>query len=52
LGYTKDAGSRTSRSPAQPLSDTMLSSVYTLWSKVLTNDDFVAMLSPDKKAKR
>jgi hypothetical protein len=36
----------------QPLSGTMLASVYTLWSKVLSNDDFVAMVSPDKKAKR
>ena len=36
----------------QPLSDTMLNSVYTLWSKVLSIDDFIAMVSPVKKATR
>jgi nicotinamidase-related amidase len=33
----------------QPLSEMMLSSVYTLWSTVLSNDDFIAMVSAVKK---
>jgi hypothetical protein len=35
-----------------PLSEMMLESVYTLWSTVLSNDDFIAMVSADKKASR
>ena len=34
----------------QPLSGLMLNSVYTLWSKVLSNDDFIVMVSPPKGA--
>jgi ureidoacrylate peracid hydrolase len=52
LGYHVYALKESMARYTQPLSDMMLSSVYTLWSKVLTNDDFVAMVSPDKKAKR
>jgi nicotinamidase-related amidase len=33
----------------QPLSDIMLNTVYTLWSKVLTNAEFIAMVSPAKR---
>jgi hypothetical protein len=33
----------------QPLSEMMLNSVYTLWSTVLSNDDFIAMVSAVKK---
>src|SRR5258705_1319880 len=52
LGYHVDALKESMAAYSQPLSDMMLSSVYTLWSKVLSNDDFVAMVSPDKKATR
>lgn len=34
----------------QPVAQDMLDTVYTLWSVVISNSDFVAMLSPDKKA--
>jgi nicotinamidase-related amidase len=37
---------------SQPLSEMMLNSVYTLWSKVLSNDEFIAMVSPARKASR
>ena len=36
----------------QPLSKMMLESVYTMWSRVLSNEDFIAMVSADKKASR
>jgi len=52
LGYHVYALKESMAAYTQPLSGVMLASVYTLWSKVLTNDDFVAMVSPDKKAKR
>jgi len=36
----------------QPLSEMMLNTVYILWSKVLSNDDFIALVSPEGKATR
>ena len=52
LGYHVYALKESMAGYTQPLSDTMLNSVYTLWSKVLGNDDFIAMVSPEKTAKR
>jgi ureidoacrylate peracid hydrolase len=52
LGYHVYALKESMAGWTQPLSEMMLNSVYTLWSKVLSNADFIAMVSPDKKAKR
>ncbi len=52
LGYHVYALKESMASYTQPLSDMMLNSVYTLWSKVLSNDDFIAMVSPAKTANR
>jgi ureidoacrylate peracid hydrolase len=52
LGYHVYALNESMAAFTQPVSDNMLKTVYTLWSRVLTNDEFVAMLSPDKKASR
>ena len=50
LGYHVYALKDSSASFTQPVAQDMLDSVYTLWSVVIGNDDFIAMLSPDKKA--
>jgi ureidoacrylate peracid hydrolase len=50
LGYHVYALKESMAAYTQPLSTEMLGSVYTLWSKVLGNDDFIAMVSPAKKA--
>src|SRR5712672_492250 len=50
LGYHVYALNESMAAFTQPVSDNMLKTVYTLWSKVLSNDDFIAMVSPDKKA--
>jgi nicotinamidase-related amidase len=52
LGYHVYALKESMARYTQPLSDMMLNSVYTLWSRVLKNDDFIAMVSPDKMANR
>jgi nicotinamidase-related amidase len=52
LGYHVYALKESMAAYTQPLSEMMLGSVYTLWSKVLSNDEFIAMVSPDKKANR
>jgi hypothetical protein len=52
LGYHVCALKESMARYIQPLSDMMLSSVYILWSNVLGNDDFIAMVWPDKKAQR
>jgi len=36
----------------QPLSEMMLNSVYILWSQVVSNEDFIALVSPAGKATR
>src|SRR5467141_1921074 len=50
LGYHVYALKDSMAGYTQPLSEMMLQSVYSLWSKVLSNDDFIAMVSADKKA--
>jgi nicotinamidase-related amidase len=50
LGYHVYALKESMAGWVHPLSEMMLNSVYTLWSKVLSNDAFIAMVSPDKKA--
>jgi ureidoacrylate peracid hydrolase len=52
LGYHVYALKESMAAYTQPLSDNMLSTVYTLWSKVLSNDEFIAMVSADRKASR
>jgi nicotinamidase-related amidase len=52
LGYHVYALKDSMTGYTQPLSKMMLETVYTLWSKVLSNDDFIAMVSADKKANR
>ncbi len=52
LGYHVYALKDSMAGYSQPLSEMMLKSVYSLWSKVLSNDDFIAMVSADKKARR
>jgi nicotinamidase-related amidase len=52
LGYHVYALRESMAGYTQPLSEMMLNSVYTLWSRVLSNDDFIVMVSPDKKATR
>ena len=52
LGYHVYALKDSMAGWTQPLSEMMLKSVYSLWSKVLSNDDFIAMVSADKKASR
>jgi nicotinamidase-related amidase len=52
LGYHVYALKDSMAGYTQPLSKMMLESVYTLWSKVLSNDEFIAMVSADKKASR
>jgi len=52
LGYHVYALKESMAGYTQPLSEMMLNSVYILWSKVLSNDDFIAMVSPDRKATR
>lgn len=52
LGYHVYALKESMAGYTQPLSDVMLKTVYTLWSKVLSNDDFIAMVSPAQKANR
>ena len=52
LGYHVYALKDSMAGYTQPLSEMMLKSVYSLWSKVLSNDDFIAMVSADKKASR
>jgi len=52
LGYHVYALNESMAAFTQPVSDNMLKTVYTLWSKVLSNDDFISMVSPDKKAGR
>ncbi len=52
LGYHVYALKDSMAGYTQPLSEMMLNSVYSLWSKVLSNDDFIAMVSADKKASR
>src|SRR5882724_11384431 len=49
LGYHVYALKDSMAGYTQPLSQEMLDSVYTLWSAVLSNDEFVTMLSADKK---
>ena len=50
LGYHVYALKESMAAYTQPLSGMMLSSVYTLWSRVLSNDEFIAMVSPPKSA--
>jgi len=52
LGYHVYALKQSMAGYTQPLSDMMLNSVYTLWSKVLTNEEFLAMVSPHEQANR
>ena len=52
LGYHVYALKDSMAAYTQPLSDMMLQSVFTLWSKVVSNDEFIAMVSPEKKASR
>lgn len=52
LGYHVYALKESMAAYTQPLSGMMLNSVYTLWSKVLSNDDFIVMVSPPKSANR
>lgn len=49
LGYHVYALKDSSASFTQPVAQDMLDTVYTLWSVVISNDDFIAMLSPDTK---
>ena len=52
LGYHVYALKDSMAGFTQPVSKMMLESVYFLWSEVLSNDDFIAMVSADKKASR
>jgi ureidoacrylate peracid hydrolase len=52
LGYHVYALKESMAGYTQPLSEMMLNSVYILWSKVLGNDDFIAMVSQDENANR
>ena len=52
LGYHVYALKESMAGYTQPLSEMMLNSVYILWSKVLSNEDFIALVSPDHKATR
>jgi nicotinamidase-related amidase len=52
LGYHVYALKESMAGYTQPLSEIMLNSVYTLWSRVLSNDDFLAMASPARRASR
>ena len=52
LGYHVYALKESMAAFTRPLSDMMLNTVYTLWSKVLGNDEFIAMVSADKRANR
>jgi ureidoacrylate peracid hydrolase len=52
LGYHVYALRESMAAFTQPVSDQMLTTVYTLWSRVLRNDEFIAMVSADKKASR
>jgi nicotinamidase-related amidase len=52
LGYHVYALKDSMAGYTQPLADMMLQSVYALWSTVLSNDEFVAMVSADTKASR
>jgi nicotinamidase-related amidase len=52
LGYHVYALKESMAGYTQPLSEMMLNSVYTLWSRVLSNDDFLAMVSPARRASR
>jgi nicotinamidase-related amidase len=52
LGYHVYALKESMAGYTQPLSNMMLNTVYTLWSKVLSNAEFIAMVSPAQKTKR
>ncbi len=52
LGYHVYALKESMAGYTQPLSEMMLHSVYILWSQVLSNDDFIALVSPEGKATR
>ncbi len=52
LGYHVYALKESMAGYTQPLSEMMLNTVYILWSQVLSNDDFIAMLSPQGKPTR
>ncbi len=52
LGYHVYALKESMAGYTQPLSEMMLNTVYILWSQVLSNDDFIAMVSPEGKAAR
>ncbi len=52
LGYHVYALNESMAGYTQPLSEMMLNTVYILWSQVLSNDDFLALLSPQGKAIR
>src|SRR5712671_2111431 len=52
LGYHVYALKDSMAGYTQPLSEMMLHTVYILWSQVLSNDDFIALLSPEGKSTR
>ncbi|HVH32468.1 MAG TPA: cysteine hydrolase [bacterium] len=52
LGYHVYALKESMAGYTKPLSEMMLNTVYSLWSRVLSNDDFIAMMSADKEVSR
>ena len=52
LGYHVYALKESMAGYTQPLSEIMLNSVYILWSQVVSNEDFIALVSPAGKATR